>query len=132
MSSRSRTIGAALVSVAIAALAVRGGGPAIATAAAPLATWAIYGGLGDALPSLGAAFHARVAASERATLLSLRSLAGYAGAWPPPSASDLAEATGLPAAWTVAAFAAALTATALVTAPAWTNTAHAEESRVVP
>jgi hypothetical protein len=47
--------------------------------AAPAAVWLAYFGLGFAAPALGAAFHERVRAEDRAAMLALRSLVTYGG-----------------------------------------------------
>lgn len=70
--------------------------------------WLAYFGLGLANPALAAAFHARVARGERATMLSLRSLAAYAGGVAATlSLGAVAEASGLSLVWLVVACVAA-------------------------
>ena len=99
--------GAALVVVDPARL---GAGGAAAVTLAAAGAWVAYLGLGFAGPALGAAFHARVASHERATLLSVRSLAAYAGAVATTLAlGPVAEAIGLVAVW-IAVIAVAATA----------------------
>jgi hypothetical protein len=79
--------------------------------------WLAYLGLGLANPVLGAAFHARVASNERATMLSVQSLAAYVGGVAATLAVGMAaEAWGLAAVWFVVA---ATGGVAAVTAIAW-------------
>ena len=91
---------------------------ALATVAlAALGAWTAYLGLGLAQPALAAAFHARVASAERATMLSLRSLAAYAGGVAATLALGAsAEASGVGVVWLVVA---GLAAGAALTAGAW-------------
>ena len=79
--------------------------------------WVTYLGVGLAGPALAAAFHSRVASGERATLLSLRSFAAYAGGVAATLALGVsAEAAGLRVVWLAVA---ALGITAAVTMLAW-------------
>ena len=98
---------------------------AVATAAA--GAWLAYLGLGLANPSLAAAFHARVASGERATMLSVQSLAAYAGGVLATLALGVAaEAAGLAVVWlAVAALAGGAGLTALV----WRARGMAREAR---
>jgi|GEM_PF-632831 len=103
------------------AAAAAGTGPSTATLVAVLraavGAWSAYLGLGLATPALASAFHARVASGERATMLSLRSLAAYAGGVAATlTLGAAAESTGLRVVWlAVAGFAAA----AALAAAAW-------------
>ncbi len=75
-----------------------------AVALAASGAWLVYLGLGFASPALAAAFHARVSSRERATMLSLRSLAAYAGGVGATLAlGGVAEGSGLHAVWFVVA-----------------------------
>jgi hypothetical protein len=119
--------GAALVAIDPAGLVAgpvgagpRTGAPAVALAAVALAAagaWLVYLGLGLAAPTLAAAFHARVASAERATMLSLRSLAAYAGGVGATlTLGGIAEGSGLRLVWLVVA---GLAAGAALTAAVW-------------
>ena len=105
-----------------AALGVRAGVDAPSTAIAVVAAgaagaWLVYLGLGLANPALAAAFHARVVSTERATMLSLRSLAAYAGGVGATLVlGAVAEGTGLTVVWLVVA---GLAAGAALTAGLW-------------
>jgi hypothetical protein len=117
-----------LVRVTLGALAMAVGAGLIAlgpgASARPLAitlaaggAWLAYLGLGFANPALAAAFHGRVASGERATMLSVQSLAAYLGG----VAATLvlgaaAEASGLAVVWVAVA---ALAGTAALVALAW-------------
>jgi MFS family permease len=126
-------VGTTLLALAVGGLAIAPGSAALATAAAALAASLVYAGLGYALPSLGAAFHARVAAGERATLLSARSLAGYAGGVAATlGLGTVAEGVGLGAVWLIAAAGALFAATALAAYRPEPLAARTEEPRVVP
>jgi MFS family permease len=72
-------LGCLLAALATLALAVATDGRAVAVAMAVVALWLVYLGLGLAAPSLATAFHERTPSDRRAALLSLRSLAAYAG-----------------------------------------------------
>ena len=96
-------------------------GPSTATLVAVLraavGAWSAYLGLGLATPALASAFHARVASGERATMLSLRSLAAYAGGVAATlTLGAAAESTGLRVVWLAVAGVAAAAALA---AAAW-------------
>jgi MFS family permease len=98
---------------------------AIALAAA--GSWSVYLGLGLATPSLAAAFHDRVPSAQRATMLSLRSLAAYAGGVVATLAlGRLAEGAGLVPVWLVVA---GLAAGVALTAARWRGTALAGAAR---
>ena len=110
--------GAALVALdAAQAVEAHAGAAWPATLRAAGGAWLIYLGLGFATPSLAAAFHVRVASGERATLLSLRSLAAYAGGVGATLVlGGAAEGSGL---WLVWVAVASLAAVAALTAAAW-------------
>lgn len=102
---------------------------AVATAVAAAGAWFAYLGLGLTTPVLSAAFHARVASGERATMLSVQSLAAYAGGVAATLVLGfVAQASGLATVWlAVAAGAggAAITAFAWRDRHAWHSTADA-------
>ncbi len=112
--------GALVIAVAGALIALDlagSGGPIAATALAAAGAWLAYLGLGFAGPALGAAFHARVASTERATMLSVNSLAAYLGGVVATLAlGAAAEASGLAVVWIVVA---ALGGGVIVVALAW-------------
>lgn len=90
--------------------------PVVVTLAA-VGAWLAYLGLGFANPALAAAFHARVASGERATMLSVHSLAAYLGGVAATLAlGAAADASGLTLVWIAVA---ALGAAAALTAAAW-------------
>ena len=90
---------------------------AVTTAVAATGAWFAYLGLGYANPVLSATFHARVASAERATMLSVQSLAAYAGGVAATLVLGfVAEASGLATVWLAVA---AVAGGAAVTAFAW-------------
>ena len=94
---------------------------AAAVALVAAGSWAVYFGLGLATPSLAAAFHDRVPSAQRATMLSLRSLAAYAGGVVATLAlGRLADGAGLLPVWLVVA---GLAAGAALTAARWRGAA---------
>jgi len=99
------TEGAVLVDALFADHGAATGGMRLgAVALAASGAWLVYLGLGLASPALAAAFHARVSSRERATMLSLRSLAAYAGGVGATLAlGGVAEGSGLHAVWFVVA-----------------------------
>lgn len=119
------TLGAAFVAIdpgsviqGVAGAAFDASAPTGALAGVALAAvgaWSVYLGLGLAQPAIAAAFHGRVASDERATMLSVRSLAAYAGGVAATlSLGAVAEASGLGAVWlAVAGLAAAAAVTAI-------------------
>lgn len=108
-------LGHLLTGAALLGLAAQLGGGATAAAIAVGSLWLAYLGLGVASPTLAAAFHARVPAARRAALLSVRSLAFFAGGVAAMLVlGPLGAAVGLTAVWLVAA-AIALSAAALMT-----------------
>jgi hypothetical protein len=108
-------LGYAVAAAAIVALtptlpAPWGAGAAIA------AMWAVYGAVGYAGPALAAAFHARTPPARRAALLSVHSLAAYAGGVGASLGLGAAAAAfGTPVAWAAVAVVAALSAAAMGT-----------------
>lgn len=107
-------VGACVVAIDLAGVA-RGALAGVALAAA--GTWTAYLGLGLATPALAAAFHSRVASGERATLLSLRSLAAYAGGVAATlTLGAAAESAGLRVVWLAVA---GMAAAAALGAVAW-------------
>lgn len=115
-------LGAGLIALDVAVLST-----AAAVALVAAGSWSVYFGLGLATPSLAAAFHERVPSSQRATMLSLRSLAAYAGGVVGTLAlGRLAEGAGLAPVWFVVA---GLAAGAALTAARWRGAARASTLR---
>ncbi len=112
--------GSALMAVGTALLALTSAAPSAGLVVAAVAAWSTYLGLGYGAPSLAAAFHARVDGADRATLLSVRSLAGYLGGVVASLAfGSVASAFGLALVWAaVASIAAAVTMGLLLWNPA--------------
>jgi hypothetical protein len=112
--------GALAIAAGAGFIAVDLGGPAaslVAVALAATGAWLAYLGLGFASPALAAAFHVRVASGERATMLSVQSLAGYLGGVAAMLAlGAAAEASGLVVVWFVVA---ALAGGVVLVALAW-------------
>jgi MFS family permease len=111
--------GALVVAVGVGLVALDPGTAArpLVVAFAAVGAWLGYLGLGFAGPALGAAFHDRVASAERATMLSVHSLAAYLGGVAATLALGAAAgASGLAAVWIAAA---ALAGAAAFTALAW-------------
>jgi len=98
--------GALVIAAGVGLVALDAGGVArpLGVALAAVGAWLGYLGLGFAGPALGAAFHDRVASAERATMLSVHSLATYLGGVAATLAlGAAAEATGLAVVWLAAA-----------------------------
>jgi len=115
-------LGAGLIALETASLAT-----AAAVALAATGAWSVYLGLGLATPSLAAAFHDRVPAARRATMLSLRSLAAYAGGVAATLVlGRLAQGVGLAPVWLVVA---CLAAGAALTAARWRGAVAASTAR---
>jgi hypothetical protein len=91
------------VGAVLIALDVAGPAPSLVTVVlAAAGAWLAYLGLGFANPALAAAFHDRVASGERATMLSVHSLAAYVGGVAATLAlGAAAEASGLAVVWVV-------------------------------
>jgi hypothetical protein len=95
------------------------------------AMWAAYGSIGFAGPALAAAFHARTPSERRAALLSVHSLAAYAGGVGASLGLGAAAAAfGTPIAWTAVALLAAATAATLGTVGA-ARAARARRARAL-
>jgi MFS family permease len=111
---RLATLGHVLVAAAAMALAAVGslgtvGAPSAALAVVGL--WLAYLGMGAAAPSLASAFHGRAPSAQRAALLSVRSLAAYAGGVAAMVGFGvLGGAAGLSTVWLASAAVAALAA----------------------
>jgi hypothetical protein len=112
--------GALVIAGGAGLIALDLGGPArslVTVALAATGAWLAYLGLGFANPALAAAFHDRVASGERATMLSVHSLAAYLGGVAATLAlGAAAEASGLAVVWFAVA---ALGGGAALTAAAW-------------
>ncbi len=95
--------GATTIAVGAVLVTLDLGGPAaslVTVVLAAMGAWLVYLGLGFANPVLAAAFHDRVASGERATMLSVHSLAAYLGGVAATLAlGATAEASGLAAVW---------------------------------
>jgi hypothetical protein len=106
------------VGAVLIALDVAGPAPSLVTVVlAAAGAWLAYLGLGFANPALAAAFHDRVASGERATMLSVHSLAAYVGGVAATLAlGAAAEASGLAVVWVVVV---ALGGGTALTAAAW-------------
>ena len=105
--------GAGLIALHLASV----GGPVATVMLAAVGAWIAYLGLGFANPAFAATFHARVASAERATMLSVHSLAAYLGGVAATLAlGAAAEASGLAAVWFAVV---ALGAGVAITSVAW-------------
>jgi len=109
--------GAGLVALDPAGILGTRASAATAKAVAATGAWFAILGLGFASPVLSATYHARVASGERATMLSVQSLAAYAGGVAATLVLGfIAEASGLATVWLAVA---AVAGGVAVTAFAW-------------
>jgi hypothetical protein len=111
---RAAATGHTVMALATLTLAATLAGGVLGAALAVAALWLVYFGLGLSGPSVAAAFHGRVPSARRAALLSVRSLAGYAGGVAATvTLGAVGGAHGLPLVWLTAASVAVLAALGL-------------------